>query len=107
MTYPVFFTGEAEKDLSEIYEYIKVSGRPMAARSLMKIIRQTCNRLSETPQRGRMVPELYRIGLSDYREITFKPYRIIYEIEAARVIILCILDGRRDVQTVLQQRMLR
>ncbi len=108
MTHPVYFTGEAEKDLMEIYGDIRDSGCPMTARSLLKQIRQACDRLSETPQRGRTVPELNRIGISDYREIIFKVYRIIYEIEPShRVTIHCILDGRRDVQTVLAQRMLR
>jgi toxin ParE1/3/4 len=108
MTHQVYFTGEAEKDLMEIYESIRDSGRPMTAKSLLKMIRQTCDRLSEMPERGRTVPELHRIGISDYREILFKIYRILYEIEPShRVVIHCILDGRRDVQTVLAQRMLR
>lgn len=108
MTHQVYFTREAEKDLMEIYRYIRNSGRPMTAKSLLERIRKTCDRLSEMPQRGRMVPELHRIGVAVYREIIFKIYRIIYEIEPSRrVVIHCILDGRRDIQTVLGQRMLR
>ncbi len=108
MTHPVYFTGEAEKDLMEIYQYIGASGRPMTAKSLLKGIRKARDRLSEMPERGRTVPELHRIGISDYREILFKIYRIIYEIEPShRVIIHCILDGRRDIQSVLARRMLR
>jgi len=52
-------------------------------------------------------PELERIGVYDYREVFFKPYRIIYQISGSEVYVHCVLDGRRDMQTLLQQRLLR
>jgi toxin ParE1/3/4 len=57
--------------------------------------------------RGHIPPELVSIGVSQFREIRFKPYRIFYSIEQAAVTIQCVLDGRRDMQTVLQERLLR
>jgi toxin ParE1/3/4 len=41
----------------------------------------------------------------EYREIFFKPYRIIYRIVAERVYVTVIADGRRDMQTLLQRRL--
>jgi hypothetical protein len=36
-----------------------------------------------------------------------KPYRIIYEVIGHEVFILLIVDGRRSLQTILEQRLLR
>ena len=42
-----------------------------------------------------------------YREIFFKPYRIIYRVMEDNVHVLVIADGRRDMQTLLQRRLLQ
>jgi toxin ParE1/3/4 len=52
-------------------------------------------------------PELERIGVCGYREIHFKPYRIIYQIAGQKVFIHCVLDGRRAMQEILERRLLR
>ena len=36
--------------------------------------------LSEHPQRGNYPKELLDLGIREYREIFFKPYRIIYRV---------------------------
>jgi toxin ParE1/3/4 len=59
------------------------------------------------PDRGHVPPELERIGVLEFREVFYKPYRIIYQIIGNNVYIHCILDGRRDMQDILQQRVLR
>jgi len=50
--------------------------------------------------------ELLSIGVREYREILFKPYRIIYRVIENNVYVLLIADGRRDMQTLLQRRLL-
>jgi toxin ParE1/3/4 len=62
--------------------------------------------LSELPERDVSPQELLFLGLPEYREICFKPYRIIYRIDNANVYIYLIVGGRRDIQTLLQRRML-
>jgi toxin ParE1/3/4 len=42
-----------------------------------------------------------------FREIHFKPYRIIYQIVESDVYIHAVLDGRRDLQELLEIRLLR
>jgi toxin ParE1/3/4 len=107
MSYIVYFVDDAEKDLFEIYEYIKKSGYPFNAMGLYSQIERACFDLSEMPERGHIPPELERIGVLDYREIHVKVYRIIYQVFGSDVYIHCILDGRRDIQAILQQRILR
>jgi toxin ParE1/3/4 len=62
--------------------------------------------LSENPHRGAYPKELLSIGVREYREIFFKPYRIIYRVIDNKVYVLFIADGRRDMQTLLQRRLL-
>ena len=50
--------------------------------------------------------ELLALGIREYHEIFFKPYRIIYRVIDKNVHILLIADGRRDMQTLLQRRLL-
>ena len=107
MSYAVYFVDEAEKDLLEIYEYVKEYGYPLTAKNLFSQVRKACVDLSEMPEKSRTPPELERIGVFEYREILVKVYRIIYQIIGKAVFIHCILDGRRDVQEILLQRILR
>ncbi len=62
--------------------------------------------LSEYPERGNYPTELLDIGTREYREIFFRPYRIIYRVMENTVYVLVIADGRRDMQTLLQRRLL-
>jgi hypothetical protein len=45
-------------------------------------------------------------GIREYREIIFKPYRIIYRIMDKSVYVLFIDVGRREMQSLLQRRLL-
>jgi toxin ParE1/3/4 len=47
------------------------------------------------------------MGIAEYREAHFKPYRIIYRVANQAVEIYCVLDGRRDMQSLLLRRLLR
>jgi len=62
--------------------------------------------LSDSPERGAYPKELLALGIREYREIFFKPYRIIYRIVENNFYILLIVDGRRDMQALLQRRLL-
>lgn len=62
--------------------------------------------LSERPQRGRYPRGLLDIGIRDYREVFFKPYRIIYRVIEETVYVPVIADGRRDLQSLLLRRLL-
>jgi toxin ParE1/3/4 len=50
---------------------------------------------------------LLAVGLREYREIHFKPYRIICRVTAASIYVMVIADGRRDMQALLKRRLLQ
>ena len=59
------------------------------------------------PERGHYPVELSRQGIKDYREVLFKPYRIIYEIVGSKVVVYLCVDGRCDMNILLERRILR
>lgn len=105
--YDVFLTTDAERDLEEIAEHIERTDSQEAADYVHERIKATILKLETFPSRGRVVPELKDVGITDYREVLLKPYRIIYDVAARRVFVHCICDGRRDAEDVLGARFLR
>ena len=65
------------------------------------------NSLTANPDRGPWPTELLELGIRDYRELFFKPYRVIYQVVESSVYVLMVVDGRRDMQSLLQSRLLR
>ncbi|MCH7939221.1 MAG: hypothetical protein IID13_05700 [Candidatus Marinimicrobia bacterium] len=47
------------------------------------------------------------ISVPDYLEVHYKPYRVIYQIVGKGAYVHCVLDGRRDMQSLLPERLLR
>jgi len=60
--------------------------------------------LKQFPERGRVVPELERQNIMNYRELIEENYRIIYSIESNSVIIHSILDSRRNLEELLVRK---
>ena len=106
MSFTVYLTNGAAHDLEEIYEYIALRDVPGKADYVLTQIEKTFLSLSESPDRGVYPKELSCLGIREFREIFFKPYRIIYSSKGRNVYILLIVDGRRNLQALLQRRIL-
>ena len=106
MVFAVLLTHDAARDLDEIYDYIAFNDSPQKADYVLKQIEKVFSSLSEFPERGAYPKELLALGIREYREVFFKPYRIIYRIMGKNVYVLLIVDGRRDIQSLLQRRLL-
>jgi len=106
MRFAVLLTDDAARDLDELYDYIALHDTPKKADYVLEQIEKALSRLSEFPERGAYPKELLAIGIREYREIFFKPYRIIYRVMDKNVYVLLMVDGRRDMQTLLQRRLL-
>jgi len=107
MKYRVYLTEEARKDLFDIHFYVAANDDPDKADALLGNLERTCHKLAYLPLKGHVPPELRRIGVEAYREIHWKPYRIVYEVVGSSVFVHAILDGRRDLQSLLEWRLLR
>ncbi|MCP4696158.1 MAG: type II toxin-antitoxin system RelE/ParE family toxin [Gammaproteobacteria bacterium] len=107
MSLPVLLTDDAARDLEELCDYIKLHDAPGKADHILEQIEKVFTSLSDNPQRGAYPKELLTLGIREYREIFYKPYRIIYQVMDNTVYVLLIADGRRDMQSLLQRRLLQ
>lgn len=106
MAYPVLLTEGAARDLSAIDHYIREHDGSERANHVLDRLESLLSSLSELPRRGNHPPELTALGIQEYREVFFKPYRVIYRFRDERVYVYVVADGRRDMQTLLQRRLL-
>jgi toxin ParE1/3/4 len=107
MIFGVVVTDDALRDLDDICGYIAEHDARGSAAHVLDRIEKAIASLAELPERGRHPRELADLGITEFREIFFKPYRLIYRVEKRRVVIYLIADGRRDMQSLLSRRLLR
>lgn len=107
MGFQVYLTDDASRDLEELYDYIESHDAPGKAHYVLDQMEKAFLSLSENPERGVYPKELLAVGLREFRELFFKPYRIIYRSMAENVYVMVIADGRRDMQALLQRRLLQ
>jgi len=93
--------------MKEIFLYVAFNDSISSADKLLDAIETTITKLEVYPERGHIPQELRQTGIKRYLEIHYKPYRIIYEIENNLIYVHCVLDGRRNIQEVLGERLLR
>jgi toxin ParE1/3/4 len=96
----------AVRDLEELMSYIAADS-PLDTERILDKLEKRAQTLESTPVRGRVVPELAHFGIRNWRELIVKPYRIIYRIDEDTVNVLAVLDGRRDLQDLLLERLIR
>jgi toxin ParE1/3/4 len=106
MRFEVLLTAGAERDLEAIRDYIAQRDSAAKAEHVFDRIEAVFESLASFPERGAYPRELLALGIREYRETLFKPYRIIYRVVDRRVYVHLIADGRRDMQSLLLRRLL-
>ncbi len=106
MRYKVLLTAGAESDLDDLHRYIAEHDAPDRADYVLDRLMEVAGSLANFPERGSHPQELLALGIREYRQSFFKPYRVIYRVIGKQVIIYVIADGRRDVQSLLSRRLL-
>lgn len=107
MRHEVCLTAGAERDLEEIYEYLRRYESVEVADHVLERLLSVAETLSTVPERGSYPDELLALGIREYRQVFFEPYRVVYRVMANRVVVCLIVDGRRDMQSLLGRRLLR
>ena len=103
---PVRWTPSATLDLVGIVRYLKRHS-PQAAQQFLTTARTKAKALTDFPHRGRVVPELARIGITHWREVVFAPHRLVYTVEDDRIEVDALVDSRRDVEDILLERLVQ
>ncbi len=104
--FEVLLTAGAEQDLEAIHDYISEFDCVANANYVLDQLVDLVEKLSRFPERGSYPKELVALGIKEYRQTSFKPYRVVYRVAESQVIIYLIADGRRDMQSVLARRLL-
>ena len=104
--YSTVWSEPAAQDLKAILERI-VATHPTNAKGVFVRFQRAVASLCTSPLRGRVVPELREYGITAYREHILTPWRVIYRIHRQEVYVLLVVDGRRNVEDVLLERLTR
>jgi toxin ParE1/3/4 len=106
MRHEVVLTEDAESDLEHIYRHIAEHDSKASADYVLEHLLDVSDSLAAYPERGSIPKELRSLGMAEYRQVLFKPYRLIYRMHGDQVVVYLIADGRRDMQSLLARRML-
>jgi toxin ParE1/3/4 len=102
----VRLTRGAERDLESLHRYLAESSGSASADRLLDQLMAVVRSLEQSPERGSHPRELLALGIKAYRQVLVKPWRLIYRVEGATICIVLIVDGRRELQSVLAERLL-
>jgi addiction module RelE/StbE family toxin len=91
------FSSEAADDLEQIADYI-AQDNPQRALSFVRELRGKCEDLVDAPNSFALVPRYEHHGI---RRRVHGNYLIFYRVEAAKVVIIHILDGAADYGAIL------
>ncbi len=106
-TYKVSVTAGAKGDLRSLHRNILRRRSRAEADALLDDLLDRAESLRTFPERGSVPPELEEVGLSGYRQIRFGRIRLVYLVRGDAVFILLVADVRRDLQSLLRDRLLR
>lgn len=99
-------TRSAEDDLEAIHAYLSEHCSTDAADALLDATLEKIETLERFSDRGNIPKELDALGIREFRQTLRQPYRRIYRVIYSRVFIMVIADGRRDMQGLLERRLL-
>ena len=104
--YDVRLTRGAEQDIESIHDYFVAHGAAGAATALVDRLLERVAALETFPDRGAVPKELAALGIDTFRQIVEPPYRIFYRVIDDLVVIVLVVDGRRNMQALLERRLL-
>ncbi len=102
--YEVIWAETAEKDLLKVIEHV-AQNSPGNATKILRKIKKRVDDLYYSPTRCRIIPELYEHGITQYREMIIKPWRVMFRISNEKVYVLSVLDSRRNIEDILLKRL--
>lgn len=108
MKYDVVLTDDASNDLRELITFIRERDGDLRAEGVLTKFESTIEQLGRFPSGGTIPRELSALGVTEYRQLHFKPYRVMFRVfeQDKLVTIYLIVDGRRDLGVLLGRRLL-
>mgnify|MGYP000190890235 CR=1 FL=1 len=106
MSHVVRWSADAQHDLEAIADYIAEHDSLEHAQYVIDKILDAAGSLTTLPDKGNYPKELEAFGNREFRQIFFKPYRLIYQVAGKHVTVMLVADGRRDMLALLAKRLL-
>jgi len=104
--FDVELTYGAENDLEQVHAYLAEHRSIEDADALLDEFLRVIESLESFPLRGAVPMELDALGIREFRQLLLRQYRVIYRVGGAKVFVQVIADGRRDMQALLERRLL-
>ena len=96
----------AQDDFNEIIEYYSSYSQDYVETTISEFEENVMS-LQQHPKSRRIIPELERQGITQYRELIQGYYRIVYKISKDKVVILTVIDGRRNFEEIIIEKLSR
>ena len=103
--YRVRVSEEAEQDLIDIYRYVAIHDSADKAAYVLEQLEPLCSSLAELPMRAHIPPELDR--LDELSGGSLQAVSCHLRGHRTERLCYCVLDGRRDTQSLLERRLVR
>jgi plasmid stabilization system protein ParE len=104
--YKILWTDSARTDMAEIVDFIAEED-PRSALKILERLEKRARALRRFPKRGRVVPEMRALDVFLYRELIERPWRMIYRFDDKHIYVLAVLDSRRELTSLLLERLIR
>ena len=102
----VIWSKSAAHDLKSIVSFIAMDSVQNARETFAKI-KKECQLLESFPNLGKVLIELEALQIGGYRELSVNPWRIFYRKQENQIVILAVVDSRRDLEDALWNRLMR
>ncbi len=103
----VVILAAAQADLHALRRYSVKNFSSATWRSTFSKLKGAIRNLAEFPYLGGIPPELETVHLTQFRQLLSGMNRIIYEVRGDTVYVHIIADTRRDMQSLLMERLVR
>jgi len=107
MSYKVVILASAEQDIKELKSYVIKNFSPETWQDTYSKLKDSIRNLKAFPFSGSTPDELERLNLTQYRQAISGMNRVIYEVRQEIIYIHIVADTRKDMKTLLTQRLLR
>jgi toxin ParE1/3/4 len=106
MAYKIIWSNDAEKELVDIISYIKYNTGNITAKKIYAKIRSAVKNISEYTEGRRISPSLKKLGINDIYQINVNPWTIFFKVENKTIMVISIIDERRNLEEILYKKML-
>lgn len=105
--YQVELTAGAELDPKTLFLRTAERQGEAEARALLDSLEHAVASLANSPLRRALPTQLQSLGISEFRHMLVKPYRVLSRVQDQRVIVFLIAHEKRDFRSLLEKRLLR